>query len=73
MSLACAWTYAGSYHAIFIQKTGPAMHWRKIVQSIRDHAVSAETNCFEHACEHHPTFVHELSSEAVVTSKRGLI
>lgn len=23
--------------------------------------------CTEHACEHHPTFVHELSSEAVVT------
>ena len=30
--------------------------------------VSAETNCFEHACKHHQTFVGELSSEAVVTS-----
>ena len=33
-----------------------------------DHTISAETNCFEHACEHRPTFAGELSSEAVVTT-----
>ena len=33
-----------------------------------DHTISAETNCFEHACEHHPTFVVELSSGAFVTT-----
>ena len=26
------------------------------------------SNCFERACEHHPTSVSELSSEAVVTT-----
>ena len=33
-----------------------------------DHTISKETNCFEHACEHRPTFVGELSSEADVTT-----
>ena len=37
--------------------------------SSSDHTIpSAETNCFEHACEHHPTFDGELSSGAVVTT-----
>ena len=31
-----------------------------------DHVVSAVTNCFEHTCEHHPSF--ELSSEYIVTT-----
>ena len=33
-----------------------------------DNTISAETNNFEHACEHHPTYVGELSSGAVVTT-----
>ena len=28
-----------------------------------DYVVSAVTNCFEHTCGHHPSFVCELSSE----------
>ena len=41
---------------------------RALLCKVCDHTISAETNCFEHTCEHHPTFVGELSSGAVVTT-----
>lgn len=27
-----------------------------------------QTNCFEHACEHHPSFVGELSSKDIIVT-----
>ena len=35
---------------------------------VYDHVVSAVTNCFEHTCEHHPSFICELSSEDIITT-----
>ena len=35
--------------------------------NVCDHVVIAVANCFEHTCEHHLSFVCELSSEDIVT------
>ena len=45
----------------FIQKTEPAMPWRKIVKSICESTVSPETNCFEHVAQSLSLYCNGLS------------